>query len=115
MKAQHKTYLSNLSRMETHRVSSQLYSSKLTGSDFGSGRNRIENRLFGPYITPLKRSFGFLTLLIFWMFPKTTSAQEFNLPLNNQYLADNPYLISAAFAGIGDCFQVRLNGVSQWV
>ncbi|NER19159.1 PorP/SprF family type IX secretion system membrane protein, partial [Spongiivirga citrea] len=42
-------------------------------------------------------------------------AQEFNLPLNNQYLADNPYLISAAFAGIGDCFQVRLNGVSQWV
>lgn len=44
-----------------------------------------------------------------------TKAQEFNLPINQQYLADNPYLVSPAFAGIGDCFQIRLNGVAQWV
>ncbi|WGK65883.1 PorP/SprF family type IX secretion system membrane protein [Croceiramulus getboli] len=41
--------------------------------------------------------------------------QELNLPLSNQYLADNPYVISSAFAGIGDCWQVRLNGLTQWV
>ncbi|MFP2997898.1 type IX secretion system membrane protein PorP/SprF, partial [Spongiivirga sp. MCCC 1A20706] len=56
-----------------------------------------------------------LTLMLIGFSTKPLLAQEFNLPLNNQYLADNPYLISAAFAGIGDCFQVRLNGVSQWV
>ncbi|NER18889.1 type IX secretion system membrane protein PorP/SprF, partial [Spongiivirga citrea] len=57
----------------------------------------------------------YIILLSALGFASKSKAQEFNLPLNNQYLADNPYLISAAFAGIGDCFQVRLNGVSQWV
>ncbi|TYP76894.1 PorP/SprF family type IX secretion system membrane protein [Aquimarina intermedia] len=42
-------------------------------------------------------------------------AQEFSAPVQNQYLADNPYLISSAYAGIGDCWQVRASGFEQWV
>ena len=42
-------------------------------------------------------------------------AQELNLPINNQYISDNPYLISAAYAGIGDCWQARATGLQQWV
>jgi len=55
---------------------------------------------------------------IFWtlcLLPTAALAQEFNLPLQNQYLADNPFTISSAFAGIGDCWQLRANGLSQWV
>jgi len=45
----------------------------------------------------------------------SVSAQEFNLPIGNQYIADNPYLLSAAYAGIGDCWQARGTGFQQWV
>ncbi|WP_062055077.1 PorP/SprF family type IX secretion system membrane protein [Aquimarina longa] len=44
-----------------------------------------------------------------------TFAQEFFAPVQNQYIADNPYLISSAYAGIGDCWQVRASGFEQWV
>ena len=43
------------------------------------------------------------------------NAQEFNIPVQNQYLAENPFIISAAYAGIGDCWQIRANGITQWV
>lgn len=42
-------------------------------------------------------------------------AQEFFAPIQNQYIADNPYLISSAYAGIGDCWQARATGFEQWV
>ncbi len=42
-------------------------------------------------------------------------AQEFSAPIQNQYIADNPFLISAAYAGIGDCWQVRGTGFEQWI
>ncbi|MCG8184023.1 type IX secretion system membrane protein PorP/SprF [Tenacibaculum piscium] len=42
-------------------------------------------------------------------------AQEINLPQYITHMADNPFLISPSYAGIGAGFQVRLNGVSQWV
>ena len=42
-------------------------------------------------------------------------AQEFNLPINNQYVSDNPFLISASYAGIGDCWQARGTGFQQWI
>lgn len=42
-------------------------------------------------------------------------AQEFLAPIQNQYIADNPYLISSSYAGIGDCWQVRASGFEQWV
>lgn len=43
------------------------------------------------------------------------SAQEVNLPQYISHMADNPFLISPSYAGIGSEFQVRLNGVSQWI
>ena len=42
-------------------------------------------------------------------------AQEVTLPILNQYIADNPFLLSAAYAGIGECWQVRATGFEQWV
>lgn len=42
-------------------------------------------------------------------------AQEVNLPQYVSHMADNPFLISPTFAGIGSGLQVRLNGVSQWI
>lgn len=41
--------------------------------------------------------------------------QEFSAPIQNQYIADNTYLISSAYAGVGDCWQVRASGFEQWV
>lgn len=43
------------------------------------------------------------------------SAQELTLPQHSQYNADNPFLISPVYAGIGDHIKVRLNGLTQWV
>lgn len=42
-------------------------------------------------------------------------AQEVNLPQYVSHLADNPFLISPTYAGIGSGLKIRLNGVSQWV
>jgi type IX secretion system PorP/SprF family membrane protein len=33
----------------------------------------------------------------------------------SQYLADNPFVISPTYAGIGDYIKVRINGLTQWV
>ena len=42
-------------------------------------------------------------------------AQELNLPVFTQYLADNDFIISPTYAGIGDNFRIRANGLTQWV
>ena len=42
-------------------------------------------------------------------------AQELNLPVWTQYLADNDFVISPTYAGIGDNLSVRVNGLTQWV
>lgn len=41
--------------------------------------------------------------------------QELNVPVATQYLADNPFIISPSYAGIGDNFRINLNGYKQWV
>ncbi|MBP6756055.1 MAG: type IX secretion system membrane protein PorP/SprF [Bacteroidia bacterium] len=41
--------------------------------------------------------------------------QELNLPVFTQYLADNHFVISPTFAGIGDNLKIRANGLTQWV
>ncbi|CAM1344119.1 PorP/SprF family type IX secretion system membrane protein [Tenacibaculum amylolyticum] len=41
--------------------------------------------------------------------------QEVDLPQYINHMADNPFLISPSYAGIGSGLQVRLNGVSQWI
>ena len=45
----------------------------------------------------------------------TSYSQELNLPVFTQYLADNPFILSPAYAGIGDNLRIRANGLSQWV
>ncbi len=42
-------------------------------------------------------------------------AQELHLPVFTQYLADNQFVISPTFAGIGDNLRIRANGLTQWV
>lgn len=56
-----------------------------------------------------------ITILSILFLSVTTNAQEFNLPINNQFIADNQFLLSAAFAGIGDAWQARGTGFQQWV
>lgn len=45
----------------------------------------------------------------------SVSAQELNSPQLSQYLADNPFVLSPTYAGIGDHVKIRLNGLAQWV
>ena len=42
-------------------------------------------------------------------------SQELNLPVFTQYLADNDFVVSPTYAGIGDNFRIRANGLTQWV
>lgn len=41
--------------------------------------------------------------------------QELTIPQLSQYLSDNPFVMSPAFAGIGNFVKVRMNGLTQWV
>jgi type IX secretion system PorP/SprF family membrane protein len=41
--------------------------------------------------------------------------QELNLPVFTQYLAENNFVVSPTFAGIGDNLRIRVNGLTQWV
>ncbi|WP_372756457.1 type IX secretion system membrane protein PorP/SprF [Mariniflexile sp.] len=41
--------------------------------------------------------------------------QELNLPVFTQYLADNNFVISPTYAGIGDNLKIRGNALTQWV
>ena len=45
----------------------------------------------------------------------TNFGQELNLPVFTQYLADNNFVVSPTFAGIGDNLRIRANGLTQWV
>ena len=56
-----------------------------------------------------------LLFLILLFCVSTASAQELTLPQLSQYLADNPFVISPTYAGIGDYVKVRINGLTQWV
>lgn len=55
----------------------------------------------------------FLSLVL--MAVTTSYSQELNLPVFTQYLADNPFILSPAYAGIGDNLRIRANGLTQWV
>ncbi|MGB1041750.1 MAG: PorP/SprF family type IX secretion system membrane protein [Tenacibaculum sp.] len=56
-----------------------------------------------------------LTIISIVFFSAKLSAQEVELPQYVSHLADNPFLISPTYAGIGPGLQVRLNGISQWI
>ncbi|MCV9932917.1 type IX secretion system membrane protein PorP/SprF [Flavobacterium sp. LS1R47] len=55
-------------------------------------------------------------IISFLLLAVTSSySQELNLPVFTQYLADNPFVISPTYAGIGDNLRIRANGLTQWV
>lgn len=56
-------------------------------------------------------------LIIYILFIVAASgySQELNLPVFTQYLADNNFVVSPTFAGIGDNLKIRANGLTQWV
>ncbi|NNL01389.1 MAG: type IX secretion system membrane protein PorP/SprF [Eudoraea sp.] len=56
-----------------------------------------------------------LLCLILLLYAFASNAQELTLPQLSQYLADNPFVISPTYAGIGDYIKVRINGLTQWV
>lgn len=60
----------------------------------------------------MKKLYTLLVLIIAFPF---VNAQELNIPTFTQYLADNPFVISPAYAGIGDYVKIRANGLTQWV
>ena len=45
----------------------------------------------------------------------TSKSQELTIPQLSQYIADNPFIMSPTYAGVGDHIKVRLNGLTQWV
>ncbi len=45
----------------------------------------------------------------------SVKAQELTLPTFTQYLADNEFVISPTYAGIGDYVKIRGNALTQWV
>jgi type IX secretion system PorP/SprF family membrane protein len=56
-----------------------------------------------------------IILTIFLLIVTSGYSQELNLPVFTQYLADNSFVVSPTFAGIGDNFRIRANGLTQWV
>jgi type IX secretion system PorP/SprF family membrane protein len=54
-------------------------------------------------------------VLIFLLAITKNYSQELNLPVFTQYLADNQFVVSPTFAGIGDNLRIRANGLTQWV
>jgi len=56
-----------------------------------------------------------LTLYMLLMMMSFGYGQELNLPVFTQYLADNDFVISPTYAGIGDNLKIRANGLTQWV
>lgn len=54
-------------------------------------------------------------LLFLFLALPAVNAQELTIPTFTQYLADNPFVISPAYAGIGDHVKIRVNGLTQWV
>ncbi len=54
-------------------------------------------------------------LILFTLLAHGIRGQELTIPQLSQYIADNPFLMSPTYAGIGDHIKVRLNGLTQWV
>lgn len=53
--------------------------------------------------------------LVLFLSALTVKSQELTIPQLSQYLADNPFVMSPTYAGIGDHVKIRINGLTQWV
>lgn len=54
-------------------------------------------------------------IYIFLLVILKSYSQELHLPVFTQYLADNNFVVSPTYAGIGDNLKIRANGLTQWV
>ncbi len=54
-------------------------------------------------------------VLLFLLTAFALKGQELTIPQLSQYLADNPFVMSPTYAGIGDHVKIRINGLTQWV
>jgi type IX secretion system PorP/SprF family membrane protein len=54
-------------------------------------------------------------VLLFVFITFAIRGQELTIPQLSQYLADNPFVMSPTYAGIGDHVKIRINGLTQWV
>jgi len=59
----------------------------------------------------MRKSIIYLLLLVL----VKSYGQELNLPVFTQYLAENNFVVSPTYAGIGDNLRIRANGLTQWV
>lgn len=56
-----------------------------------------------------------LIALVLFLSAFGVKSQELTIPQLSQYLADNPFVMSPTYAGIGDHVKIRINGLTQWV
>lgn len=56
-----------------------------------------------------------LLILTLFLIGLVAKGQELTIPQLSQYLADNPFVMSPTYAGIGDHVKIRINGLTQWV
>lgn len=75
-----------------------------------------DNKIIAPMMLS-KKLITMKKLIVSLVLLAVTSgySQELNLPVFTQYLADNPFVLSPAYAGIGDNLRIRVNGLTQWV
>ncbi len=59
----------------------------------------------------IQRLFVYICLLVI----AKSYSQELHVPVFTQYLAENNFVVSPTYAGIGDNLKVRANGLTQWV
>lgn len=58
------------------------------------------------------KKFIYIIVIVFTL---QVNAQELKLSPYSQYLVENPFVISPAYAGVDDVHKLRLSGVTQWL
>ena len=56
-----------------------------------------------------------ILIIVLFLVAFVGKGQELTIPQLSQYLADNPFVMSPTYAGIGDHVKIRINGLTQWV
>ncbi len=56
-----------------------------------------------------------ILIILLFLVVFVAKGQELTIPQLSQYLADNPFVMSPTYAGIGDHVKIRINGLTQWV
>ena len=71
--------------------------------------------LISGFVTKQKNNMKKLIIYLLLLTIAHSFGQELNLPVFTQYLADNNFVVSPTYAGIGDNLKIRGNALTQWV